>query len=209
MSRLNGTTLSETQSQVVKPAWLVSMAIANGTGTYDLCAYDADVTWGGKTYTHTAFTVQPMEERQDGTVATQQIVFSIGEQDLATVLGTEANYVWKALDITLVMIDQATGQPMTDAVYAWAGYMTSKSSSQKDWSGTISVIGQDWFSLLDQTGRIRFDNVSQQARNPGDTFFAAMPGLQGQHVHWMSKGNNISPPGGTTKLRAFWHIRRR
>lgn len=191
MTRLSGTTATETQSQVVRPVWLVSMGITGGTGTYDLCAFDRDITWGATTYKHTSFVIQPMQEREDGSIASQSVSFALGEQDLATVLGTEANYVWKSLDITLVLVDD-TGSPLADAVYAWKGYMTARSVQQAEGSGSIQVVGQDQNSLLGQTGRIRFDDVSQQARASGDTFFAAMPGLQGQHVLWMGTNGVLS-----------------
>lgn len=193
MSRISGATETEATGSVVTPAWLVNMGIKNGNGVYTLCAYDADITFGGTTYKRAPFTIQALEEREDGAISSQQIVFSLDEQDLVSVLATEANYVWQPLDITLVLIDRDTGSPLADPVYKWIGYMVSKATAQNANSGTISIIGQDWLSILGHTGRVRFDDVSQQARSAGDTFFSQMPGLQGQHVIWM--GASVSANG--------------
>jgi len=193
MTRLSGPIQTETQSQVVTPAWLVSLGVTGGSGTYDLCAYDADITWGGKTYTHTSFTIQPLDERQDGSITTIQAAFSLDEQDFLTVLQTRANYVWKPMTITLVLIDD-TGTPLTDAVYAWKGYMTTRNIAQGDREAQIQIVGQDWMCRLGETGRIRFDDASQEGRASGDTFFKDMPGLQGQHITWI--GKKIPTTGG-------------
>lgn len=191
MTRLAGSSLTESQSPVIRAASLVQLGITGGSGTYNFTDYDADLIVGGVTYKPGAFTIGTIEEREDDTMTARKITLGLGEQDLATVLMSPANYVWKSINIIDAMILD-DGTVLTTGT--WVGFMTSRAVSQGDGSGTITIIGQDWFSILSKTGSVRFDSVSQKQRAPSvdtagdpDTFFDNMPTLKGQTVIWMGK----------------------
>lgn len=207
MTRLAGSSLTESQTPVIRVASLVQLGITGGTGTYNFTDFDSDLTVGSVTYKPAAFSLSSIEERDDSTTTMRRVTLGLGEQDLATVLNDPPNYVWKSMKIIDAMV-QDDGTVLTTGT--WVGFMTSRSISQGDGSGAIQITGQDWFSILGKTGTVRFDSVSQKQRAPSidvagdaDTFFDNMPGLKGQHITWMGKthgstgGRDPRPmPGG-------------
>lgn len=184
MTRLAGTGLSESQSSVISVAVLVKLAITGGTGTYNFTSWDGPVTLDGVTYQPTNFSVGGIEERDDSTVTMRSVTFSLSEQDLSSVLQTPGNFVGASMTLIDALI-QSDGSAV--ATGTWTGILTSRKFNQGADAATITLTGMGWFSVLDKNGTVRFDDVSQQTRAAGDTFFANMPTLKGQTVIWMGK----------------------
>lgn len=193
MTRLAGSSLTETQSSVIASAICVSLGISGGTGNYNFTSADRDVVIDGITYSPGAFSVSGIEERDDSSITMRRITFALGEQDLKTVMQTRSNYVWKTITIIDAML-LSDGTALSTGI--WTGYITSRAIVQGSDEGTITITGQDWFAILGKTGTVRFDDVSQQQRAPGDTFFANMPGLKGQHIIWTGNRSQTGGSGG-------------
>ena len=196
MTRLAGSILAESQSQVVRPIWTLYMNILNNP--LYLNSSDVDYTIGANTYTHEVFTLDALEERNDITAPMMHATLALDKSNsaVAALLATRANYVWRSLIISLYLANNSThvllGTPTP--LLTWTGLMSSVATIQDNNQGHITTTAQSWVSILKRPPGPKFTQYDQQRRSPEDSIFSNVARLDGREIIWM--GNAISNGNG-------------
>lgn len=202
MTRLAGSILNESQSQVVHPIWALYMDILNNP--LYLNSSDTDYIIGSNNYVHDIFSLSALEERNDITAPMMHVTLALDntKASIVALLASHANYVWRALTICLYLADNSThdllGTPTP--LLTWTGLMSSVTTVQAEKQGQITITAQSWVSILKRPPGPKFTQYDQQRRLTNDSIFNNVVRLDGREIIWMGiptgSGGGVLGGGG-------------